>query len=166
MTYLASSLIALGLYFVELSLLPHFSPWLTVPFMMLPFLALLSARDRTIFPILLGGAVGLMMDATTLSHIPVFAIAFISVTAISKVFFAQFISYGESRASLLLTLLGLVIIYGFEIPTQLATFTWSIGWLIPILFNIALTFIVLVFMIFGFRKYFDWVEKTTEGRYR
>jgi len=90
----------------------------------------------------------------------------VAVTAISKLFFARFVSYGELRASFILTLLGLVIIYGFEVPTQIATLSWSFGWLVPIFFNFILTYLVLIIMIIGFRKYFDWVEKSTEERYR
>ncbi|GEM_PF-1082076 len=166
MIYLGSSLIALLLYFMELSLLPHFSPWLTIPFLLLPFLSLLSIKDRTIFPIILAAIFGFLLDANVLSKFPIFTIAFVAVTAISKLFFARFVSYGELRASFILTLLGLVIIYGFEVPTQIATLSWSFGWLVPIFFNFILTYLVLIIMIIGFRKYFDWVEKSTEERYR
>jgi len=165
-TYVATSLIALLLYFVELSLLPHFSPWLTVPFLLLPFIAIISAKDRTIFPIILGGISGLLMDATTLNRLPVFAITFIVITAISKIFFARFISYGELRATLVLTLIGLILVYSLEIPALLSHFTLTYGWIVPIVFNILATYLVLIIMLYAFRKYFDWVEKTTEGRFR
>jgi cell shape-determining protein MreD len=147
-------------------MLPHFSPWLTIPFLLLPFITILSIKDRTIFPIILGGIFGFLLDANTFSKFPVFTIAFIAVAAISKLFFARFVSYGEFRATFVLTLIGLAIIYGFEVPAQLSSLTWSFGWLIPIIFNFLLTYFVLVLFIYILRKYFDWVEKSTEERFR
>jgi hypothetical protein len=166
MTYFSSSLIALLLYFFELSLFPHFSPWLTIPFLLLPFFSILSVKDRTIFPIILAAIFGFLMDASVLSNFPIFVIAFVAITAISKLFFARFVSYGEMRATLLLTLFGLLIIYGFELPLSVTTLSWSFSWLIPIIFNFLLTYLVLAIMFLGFGKYFDWVEKSTEERFR
>lgn len=166
MIYLYSSLISLLLYFLELSLLPHFTPWLVVPSLLLPFIVILSVKDRTLFPIILGVAAGMLLDAGTLSKIPVFTITFLLVTALSKIFFLRFVSYGELRASLLLTTLGLVLIYAIQIFPQVTTTQWSIGWFVPLTLNLALTYGALALIIIGFRGYFDWVEKTTEERYR
>ncbi len=166
MFYLYSSLLALLLYFIELSLFPHFSPWLVVPFLLLPFIAILSVKDRTVFPIILGASMGLLLDANTLGQMPIFTISFLLFTTVSKLFFLRFVSYGELRASVALTFIGLTSIYIAEIVTQISTFKWSVSLLIPIIFNYILTFGILVLMIIGLRRYFDLVEKTTEERYR
>jgi hypothetical protein len=165
MVYLASILISFILFFADVSLLPHFLPWLTVPFLFLPFISILSLKDRTIFPIILAGVMGLATDAVSGSPVPVFSIAYMAVVIISKVFMGRFLSYGEIRANLINVSVGLTIIYGVNLAIQINTVSGYL-WVLAVLANIGATFLTLIAYLWFGHDFFLWIEKETEERYR
>lgn len=165
MTYLFSSLIAFSLIFVEVSLMPHLISWLAVPFLLLPFISIISIKDRTIFPVLLAGVVGISMDAVSGNVIPIYSIAYVLIAVISKVLLGRFISYGELRANMINMIIGITVIYGTELALNFGNIH-DFSWLWMFLVDIACAFLVLIVYIWLGRKYFSWVEKMTEERYR
>lgn len=165
MVYLASSLVAFALFFAEISLLPHLTLWFSVPFLLLPFLSIISLKDRTIFPLILAGFFGLLTDAVSGNAIPVFSIAYLSVVIISKIFFGKFVSYGEFRANLITISIGIAIIYGTDLALRLTSIS-GFYWLLPFVFNIVFAYLLLILYIWAGRTYFAWIEKNTEERFR
>lgn len=165
MPYLLSSLIAFSLIFAEVSLAPHFLSWLAVPSLVLPFISIISIKDRTIFPIILAGLSGLVMDAVSANPIPFYSIAYISIAVISKVFLGIFVSYGEFRANLINMGVGLAVIYGSELAMKVGNIQ-SFDWMWVLIVNIPLAFLVLAFYMWAGRNYFSWIEKETEERFR
>jgi len=165
MIYLATISISLVLYFAELSLIPHLLPWFSVPFLLLPFISIYSLKDRTIFPIFLAGLMGVMTDAATGNQIPIYSIAYLSIAVISKIFLGKFNSYGEVRANLINMLTGITIIYGTDLAFK-AGDIYSLSWFLPFVLNVILAFAVLVLYIWVGRRFFTWIEKETEERFR
>lgn len=165
MVYISSLLLVVGLFFVESSMLPHFLSGIMTPLLVLPFISILVLKDRTLFPIILAGVLGMLTDAVAGNYIPVYSIAYLLVIFTSKVFFNRFISYGEFRANIINVFMAITIIYGTEIALTLENIN-NADWILPLLLNIVLTFAFLfLYMRFG-RKYFSWIEKETEERYR
>lgn len=165
MVYLSTILITLLLFFLELSFIPHFGLWMGIPFLLLPFISIISIKDRTIFPVILAAVAGLLVDSVSTVVVPVYAIAFISIALVSKIFLNRFISYGEFRANIINISIGLLIIFGTDIAFRINSIS-SYAWLWPFSFGIFLTFLTLaIYMYFG-HNYFSWVEKETEERFR
>ena len=113
MIFFISWLIILVLLFLEVSFLPHF---FTVfgSFLILPYLVLYSHRDKTIHPFILTFVAGLILDSISGNALPIFSISFLISIFIGKVFFAQFDTYGESRANLIVIIVSLLITYLFS----------------------------------------------------
>jgi hypothetical protein len=117
------------------------------------------------FPIILAGMMGIITDSQTGLAVPIYSISYIGIAVISKVFLGKFISYGEYRASFVNVSIGIFIIYGTDLALRTSTIT-GLFWLVPLLFNISATLLVLfIFIILG-RHYFNWIEKETEERFR
>lgn len=165
MTFVFTSIIAAVLFFLEVSVLPHFWFYLAGPFLFLPFLSIISLRDRTIFPIILAAALGLVSDSVSGNVIPVFLIAYLAVTLISKVFMSKFTSYGEIRANIINITIGMFIIYGTDLVLTMGNIK-GLQWLLPILINMSVTYLLLIIYIIAGQKYFNWLEKETEERFR
>lgn len=165
MIYASSALIALVLYFVEVSILPHFSFIFVGPLLVLPFISILSLKDRSIFPIILAGVMGILTDALTGGTVPIFLIAYVSIVLISNVFMGRFISYGEIRANIINITIGMVIIYGTDIVIRLTAIN-SLSWFVPFAVAVGLTYLLLVLYLLVGRTYFAWIEKESEERFR
>lgn len=165
MIYFSSFLITISLYFLELSLLPHFISWSPMPLLVLPFLSILGLKDRTIFPIILAGIMGIITDSVSGNVIPVFSIAYVLVTLISKIFQAQFLSYGEMRAYMINISLALFIIFGTDFALKIQGLH-GFSWVLPLGLSIIITYVLLILYTFLGRKYFSWIEKETEERFR
>ena len=165
MVYFSATLISFILFFCDLSLLPHLLPALTIPFLFLPFISIISLKDRTIFPIFLAGIIGFLTDGILVNSLPIFSIAYLTVAIMTKVFFERFSGYGELRANIINLFSGLTIIY---IPIFIQQFTTisSLSWGINLIFNILANFVVLFLYLWAGQKYFLWVERKTEERFR
>lgn len=163
---LASTLlISFILFFAEVSLLPHLLPSLLIPLLLLPFISIISLKDKTIFPIFLAGFFGILTDAVVGNSIPIFSIAYLVTVLISKFFLSKFLSYGEFRANLINLSLAMTIIYGTDIALNLVNIhSW--GWLFLLATNVLLTFLVLMVYLWLGQPYFSWIEKETEERFR
>lgn len=165
MVYLSSSLIALLLFFVEVSLLPHFASWISLPILILPFLSIISLKDRTIFPVFLAVFLGIAMGSVTGEARFTYLVAYLGVVLISKIFLDRFISYGEFRANLVTIIFGIFVIYGSNLVFGTVSLAgWS--WLVPVTASVLTTILVLVIYIVLGQKYFSWLEKETEERFR
>jgi Kef-type K+ transport system membrane component KefB len=133
--------------------------------LVLPFILLVSFKDRTIYPIILASLIGILTDATTGSNVPIFFSAYLLVTLIAKVFLSKFINYGELRANLINLLVGMAIILGVDLTTRsISLHGWT--WIPVLLINVALTCLILVLYTWFGRRYFSWIESQTEERYR
>lgn len=165
MVYFSSIIIALGLYFIDLSLLPHTQVWISAPLFLLAFISIISMKDRTIFPIFLAGIMGYLTDSVIMNTVTIYSIAYLSIAIITKVAMNRFISYGELRANFITALLGIVVIYGFDIYTRIDNLNY-LGLTIQIGLNTSLMFILIVFYLRAGRKYFSWIEDETESRFR
>jgi len=165
MVYLSSTLIALVLFLAEVSLLSHFLPWITLPVLVLPFLVIVSMKDRTIYPIFLAGTLGLLTDSVSGGNLHIYLATYLGIVLISKVFLNRFLSYGEFRANLINLAFGVFVIYGADIALKLSVLGgWF--WILPIMLNVFVVVVILsLYTLFG-QRYFCWLEKETEERFR
>jgi divalent metal cation (Fe/Co/Zn/Cd) transporter len=155
----------LGLYYISTSLLPHIWPYLTAPVLLIPFFAVYSLRDKTIFPYLLAFSIGVLADAYTANGIYINTIIFILIVALGKVVFTNLTNYGLERTSYLLSVVGSLLIYIFDfgiIVSNLANLNLYMIIGLNIFTN---TVVVFIWYRFG-QKYLDYVEKTTSERFR
>lgn len=160
-------MIALILLFGEVSMLPHFLVLPAGPFLLLPFISIISMKDRTIFPIILAAIMGIFTDGITGNRVPLFTITYVLVVLVSKLFFTRFTSYGEMRASLISLTGALVIILGVDMAVRFMDISsWSVSWILPLSISIALTYFLLFIYLWVGHRYFTWVEKETEERFR
>lgn len=165
MIYLSTLLIAMALMLLEVSLAPHLMFIFPLPLFLLPFISIISLKDRTVFPIILAFIMGIIMDAAVNSTIPIYLFAYLSVVIISRVFMGRFISYGEGRANIINIGIGIMIIYGVQIFYKLE-YIKSWHWLVPLALSIAVTYILLPIYLRLGRRYFSWIEQETEERFR
>lgn len=165
MIYLSTLAIVLGLYILNVSLLPHVSITLSQIVLVLPFISLYSLRDKSIFPYILAVFAGLLYDGATVSVFPIFAVTFLLIVLVGKNIFSKITSYGVERTSLLLTVIGFfaIVLSGWE--RLLTSYTN-----IHLYLSVGVSFIAIVvihFVLFRvFQRYFDFVEKTTSERFR
>ncbi len=165
MLYLSAFLFTFVISALNVSLLPHFWPFSSQITFVLPFLAIYSLKDKTIFPYLLAVVLGLFYDSLTVASFPFFSVAFLIMTMIGKNFFSKITSYGVERTGWLLTLIGylIILVSGWE---RVAVSYTNISLYTGVALNLVSLF---VFQLLIFRllvKYFDWVEKTTSERFR
>lgn len=165
MVYLASTLIAFGLFFAELSFFPHFLPLLSVPFLILPFISIISLKDRSMYPIILAGIMGILTDAVAETVFPVFSTTYLVIAIISKFFLNRYESYGEFRANVINLSIGVLIIYGTELALHMGSLS-GFSWILPFVLNIGMAFLALALYVLLGRRFFVWVEKKTEERFR
>ena len=165
MVYFVSSLFVIVILLFETALLPHFGTWFGGSILLLPFMVLMSHKDKTIFPIFLAAVAGIMLDSVTHNQLPVYAISLVFVATITKIFFSHITAYNEVRANLIIIVVGLVLVYALEIPYQIifhniTAIVSAIG--VNTILNVIFLFIFTII----FKKYFDWLEIKTEDRFR
>ena len=165
MIFLSSLIIAAVLFFLEASFLPHLLPLSIAPLLILPFISILSLKDRTIYPIFLGGMLGIVTDSISGNQIPIYFISYLLIVLVSKVFLTRFISYGEFRANLLTVTIGMSAIYLVDI-TSIYAHIQSWAWLTSLVISIFTTYLVLALYLWVGQAYFTWLEKETEERFR
>ncbi len=165
MLYLSAISISFALYWLNISFLPHFWPYFSVPVLFLTFLSIYALRDKTIFPYILSFIFGLIYDGASIGLFPKFTVIFLTVTVVGKLIFVNLTNYGLERTSYLLYLIGTILLWlsTYDILVvnlnRFATYA-SQG------VNLALgLFVIFLSYRFG-EKYFDYVEKTTSERFR
>jgi len=165
LVYLSSATISILLFLAEVSLLPHFLPWLTLPILVLPFISIISLKDRTIFPVILACLLGLLTDSVAGGQVHIYLVAYLGVVLISKLFLDRFLSYGEFRANMISLAFGITIIYGADLAFKIGSLSgWS--WVLPLLANLLAILAVLTLYVWLGQRYFCWLEKETEERFR
>ena len=165
MVYISSFAIGILLAYLDLSFLPHLLPWYATPILIVPFLAILSIKDATIFPIILAFIIGFVYDASSLGGLPIFTVSLVLMVLLSKILFSRLSNYGIMRTSLLLSSIALAIIYASSYQLILSNFSnYNVYINIAISAAITLIFCAVIYLIL--RKYFDWIEKTTSERFR
>ena len=163
MPYIFSALITLGLSIADISVLPRFSYYLGLPLLALPFIVIISLRDRSIFPIFLAFFAGLIYSsaAGNLIYVVVFLIA--AVTA--KLFFADSQDYNYIRSSLVLLAGTLVLMLAASWNILMATWRDPKLYLVLAIYLVGSLLLLPLYSYLG-RKYFDYVDKYTAERYR
>lgn len=165
MIYLSALTIVLGLYIINVSLLPHILISLSQIVLVLPFISLYSLRDKSIFPYILAVFAGLLYDGATVSAFPIFAVTFLLIVLAGKNIFSKITSYGVERTSLLLTVIGFFAIILSDWERLLTSYTN-----INLYLAVGTSFVVIIFIHFilfrVLQRYFDFVEKTTSERFR
>lgn len=165
MVYFSAILIAFLSSLLNVSFFPHFL-YLSLGFnIFLPFLAMYSIKDKTLFPVLLAFFAGIMYDAFILYNFPIFTILFLFVTITAKLLFNNDSSYNVDRTALIVVGLGLFLQTILNYQVLQNSFT-ELNLYLSVAGGIIFTLLWAIIMYKLFPRYFDWVEKTTSERFR
>ncbi len=165
MLYISAILISFLIIFLNISIFPHIWIYLTVPTLMVSFLAVYSLRDRTIFPYFLSFFIGLIYDSASTNNIPIFTITFIGIVIVGKLIFSNLTNYGLERTSYFLVVLAELSLAALSFETISASYQ-SLALYLILGLNMSMN-LLLVFFWYRFgATYLDFVEKTTAERFR
>jgi len=154
-----------ALSIMGISFLPHFWPYLTTPILVLPYLAIISIKDKTIYPYFLALLAGLIYDSATRLTLPLYTLLFISIILFSKFLFSKLTSYSVNRAIYILVLVGYIISIFFSYDVIISSYQ-NVSLYILLIINILAVFTESFLLLRFGGKYFDWIEKETRERFR
>jgi rod shape-determining protein MreD len=165
--YIVSTLLAAFLGVLETSFLPHFKLFGAVPFITLSFIVALSLKNKGYFHILIAFATGFYFDFVSNGFPHTFLIVFVLTVLVTKAFLYRDTSY-DIMPSYLGTLgIATLVIYLFQIQTliQINFIGWQ-NYIITVAVGIFLTLLFGYAMFKLLGKYFDWLAKESEERFR
>jgi len=165
MIYFVSAIITFLLSILGISFLPHFWPYLTTPILVLPYLAIISIKDKTIYPYFMALFAGVIYDVATKLTLPLYTLLFIFIILISKFLFSKLTSYSINRAIYILVAIGFIISVSFSYETVINSYQYSSLYILLVTNLFALFIESFLLLHFGGR-YFDWIEKETSERFR
>ena len=165
MAYFSLGLICLILSLAELSLMPYLSIFNAVPFLLLPFIILISLRYKSPYFAILVIIFGLLYDFASNGFFGAFTLVFMGMYWLSRLFF-----YGEARFRhiqifIFLLSIGTVCLYASQLPILFQTnfFGWE-NFLVIATFGTALTLIFGLLEYRLFAAYFEWLNRKYDER--
>lgn len=163
MVYITLLLISSLLAFLDLSFMPYFSVFHATPFLLLPFLVLLSIKYKGYSHLFFALVFGILYDFATIGFVGRFTQIFLITIILGRLIFFRETSYETVGSFLILTTISTVLIYLSELYT-LARFGFA-GWQNYLIIMSVGVFLTLVFGLI-LRKmtysYIEWLNKKYE----
>ena len=159
--YLSSFLLVV----LNVSVLPHLGYYVATGIYALPFVAIISIKDKSISPLLLAFMTGIVYDALGGTVFPVYTITFLAVAISAKLLLNNLTSYGVYKASFGLVGVGLLFTIILSYPSVVSSLR-NPNLLVYILSMFLSTFIFAGVLYLSASKFFDYIEKYSSERFR
>jgi rod shape-determining protein MreD len=155
------------LTFLELSVMPFFKVFEATPFLVVPFLVILSVKYKGLFQLFLAFVIGAVFDFAAVGTFGRYTLIFLITVLAGRILFFRESNYNSGQAFLTLTILTTLSIYGSQLYVLYRqNFAGWQNFLVIIVSGLVLT-LIFAALVYRFSEgYIEWLNKKHSESYK